>query len=89
MPATEHRNFLDCVKSRKTPTCPVEIMHLLHASLHMGDISIRLNRKVRWDARKERFVDDPEADAMRHPPPNGATGRPKRRKNAPRCLGGD
>jgi len=65
MPVGGHRNFPDCVKSREQPTCPVEIMHLLHASLHMGDLSIRLNRKLKWDAGKEAFAGDAEADALR------------------------
>ena len=65
MPPGEHRNFLDCVKSRKKTTYTEQTMHLLHTSLHMGDISIRLGRKVSWDAKKEEFVGDAEANAMR------------------------
>ena len=67
-PAGEHRNFLDCIKSREPTTYPAETLHLLHTSLHMGDISIRLGRKVKWDAKKEEFIGDAEANAMRFTP---------------------
>ena len=65
MPPSEHRNFLDCVKSRKPTTYTAETMHLLHTTLLMGDISIRLGRKLKWDPKKEEFVNDTEANAMR------------------------
>jgi len=65
MPPGEHRNFLDCVKSRQPTTYTAETMHLLHTTLLMGDIAIRLGRKLKWDAKKEEFVDDAEANAMR------------------------
>jgi len=65
MPPSEHRNFLDCVKSRRPTTYTAETMHLLHTTLLMGDAAIRLGRKLKWDAKKEEFVDDAEANAMR------------------------
>jgi predicted dehydrogenase len=64
-PPSEHRNFLDCVKSRKPTTYTAETMHLLHTTLLMGDISIRLGRKLNWDPKKEEFIDDDTANAMR------------------------
>jgi predicted dehydrogenase len=64
-PPGEHRNFLDCVKSRKPTTYTAETMHLLHTTLLMGDISIRLGRKLKWDPKREEFVGDAEANAMR------------------------
>jgi predicted dehydrogenase len=64
-PPGEHRNFLDCVKSRKPTTYTAETMHLLHTTLLMGDIAIRLGRKLKWDPKKEEFVGDAEANAMR------------------------
>jgi len=64
MPPSEHRNFLDCVKSREPTTYPAETMHLLHTTLLMGDAAIRLGRKLQWDAEKEEFVNDAEANAM-------------------------
>jgi predicted dehydrogenase len=65
MPPREHRNFLDCVKSRQPTTYPAETMHQLHTTLLMGDIAIRLGRKLDWDPKKEEFIGDDTANAMR------------------------
>jgi len=71
-PGGEHRNFLDCVKSRKDPYFPVEIGHRCFTVLHIGNIAMWTGRKLQWDPDKDRFVNDPEADrhlsrAMRAP----------------------
>jgi predicted dehydrogenase len=61
---SEHKNFIACVKSRETTTYPVETMHSIHLGLHAADISIRLGRKVRWDAKQNVFIDDAEANKL-------------------------
>ena len=63
-PAGEHRNFLDCVKSRRDPYFPAEIGHRCCTVLHMGTIAMTLGRKLRWDPEAERFVDDPQANRL-------------------------
>ena len=63
-PAGEHRNFLDCVKSRQDPYFPVDIGHRVSTVCHLGNLSIRLGRKLKWDPEKEQFLDDAEASAM-------------------------
>ena len=40
----EHRDFLDCVKSRKDPYFPVDIGHRVSTVCHLANISIRLGR---------------------------------------------
>lgn len=65
LPPGEQRNFLDCVKSRKPTTYTAETMHSLHTTLHIGDIAIRLGRKLKWDPKKEEFLNDAPANAMR------------------------
>jgi len=63
--STDHiGNFLDCVRSRAPTATPVEIAHRSVSVAHLGNIAMRLGRKVRWDPAAERFVDDPEADRM-------------------------
>ena len=64
----EHRNFLDCVRSRKVPYFPAEVGHRCATVLHIGNISMRLGRKLRWNPEKEEFVNDPEANTMRSQP---------------------
>jgi len=64
-PPGEQRNFLDCVKSRKPTTYTAETMHQLHTSLHLGVIAIQLGRKLTWNPRKEEFINDDAANALR------------------------
>lgn len=54
-------NFIDCVKSRKTPICPADVGHRSASLCHLGVIAIRLGRKLRWDPAAEQFVGDTEA----------------------------
>ena len=62
--AGEHRNFLDCVKSRKDPYFPVETGHRCCSVMHLGNISMMLGKKLKWDPEKEIFPDEPEANKM-------------------------
>ena len=63
-PAGEHRNFLDCVKSRKDPYFPVDIGHRVSTVCHLANLSIKLGRPLKWNPVKERFVKDEEANAL-------------------------
>jgi predicted dehydrogenase len=58
------RNFLDCVKSRKEPVSDLEGGHRVATVCHLANLSLRLGRKLRWDAEKEEVVGDPEAARM-------------------------
>jgi predicted dehydrogenase len=56
------RNFLDCIKSRNTPTADVETGHRTVTACHLANISLRLHgRSIRWDASREEIVGDAEA----------------------------
>ncbi len=71
-PGGEHRNFLDCVKSRKDPYFPAEIGHRCCSVAHLGNICLDLGRPLQWDPDRERFENDAQADrllerAMREP----------------------
>jgi predicted dehydrogenase len=58
------RNFLDCVKSRQPTITPVQTAH--HSSIpgHLGLISMLTGRKIRWDVKREKILDDAGASAM-------------------------
>jgi predicted dehydrogenase len=58
------RNFLDCVKSRKTPIAPAEGAHRANATSQIANICVQLGRPLKFDPKKEQFVDDPMADRM-------------------------
>jgi predicted dehydrogenase len=58
------RNFLDCVKSRQRPTADIEEGHRTSVMCHLGNISTRLGRTLRWDEAKEQVIGDSEANAL-------------------------
>lgn len=58
------RNFLDSVKTRRQPICPVEIAARTDAVCHQADIAVRLGRKLTWDPVNEKFVNDDDANKM-------------------------
>lgn len=61
-----YANFIKAIRSRKTTdqNGPVETAHLSSALAHLGNISYRLGRQLKFDPAKEKFVGDKEADAM-------------------------
>lgn len=62
--AGPERNFIDCVQSRHTPFYPAEVGHRTATVCHLGNISMLLGRKLKWDPEKEVFVNDAEANRM-------------------------
>jgi hypothetical protein len=59
-----HGNWLDSVKSRKPPIAPVEVGHRSCSACLIHHIAMKLNRKVYWDPKTERFKNDEEANRM-------------------------
>ncbi len=59
-----HRNFLDCVKSRKPTITPVETAHHSLIPGHLGLISMLTGRKIHWDVEKEVIVNDAGASEL-------------------------
>lgn len=57
-----HGNWLECVRTRKQPIAPVEIGHRSCSACLIHHIAMKLERKVRWNPIKERFIDDDEAN---------------------------
>jgi predicted dehydrogenase len=55
------KNFIECVKSRATPSSDLVSSHHVSTTCHLANISLRLGRNVRWDAAREEIIDDPEA----------------------------
>ena len=55
-------NFFDCVKSRQPPISDLASQHRSVSACHLGNISIRLRRPLRWDPAAEQFVGDEEAN---------------------------
>jgi predicted dehydrogenase len=55
------RDFLDCVKSRRPPVSDLESAHRVATVCHLANLSLRLGRKLRWDAGREEIIGDAEA----------------------------
>ncbi len=53
-------NFLDCVKSRKWQdlNADVEQGHMSTAMMHLGNIAYKTGRKLTFDGKAEKFVND-------------------------------
>ena len=61
---SQYGNFIDCVKSRARTAAPVDVAHRSISPAHLGNIAIRLGRKIRWNPEREEIVADPEASRM-------------------------
>ena len=59
-----HRNFLDCVKSRKQTLTPAETAHRSASIGHLGQIAMKVGRKLKWNPITEQFLDDPLATRL-------------------------
>ena len=60
------RNFLDCIKSRKTPLCPLEEGHRSTSFAHLGNIALILKSRLEWDPIKEVFTNNQAANQLLH-----------------------
>lgn len=62
---TRHaRNFLDCIKSRKTPLSDLESGHRIATACHLANISLKTGRKLTWDAAREEIIGDLPASQL-------------------------
>ncbi len=57
-------NFLECVKTRQTCDAPVTIAHRSITPGHLGYVSWRLHRPLKWDAQSEQVLGDDEANRL-------------------------
>ena len=59
-----HNNWLDCIASRRPCICDVEIGHRSITVCHIGNISMLLQRPLKWDPAAEQFVGDAAANRL-------------------------
>ncbi len=57
------RNFLDCIRSRQTPVSDLASAHRVAVACHLGNLSTRLGRSLRWDSDSKSVPGDAEATA--------------------------
>jgi predicted dehydrogenase len=56
------RNLLDCVKTRADTICPIDVAVQADIICQISDIAIRLEQKLKWDPKAERFVNNDAAN---------------------------
>ncbi len=57
-------NFLECVRTRRKAVSDIDEAMRSETFCQIGEIAIRLGRKITWDWTTERFVDDEAANRM-------------------------
>jgi predicted dehydrogenase len=56
--------FLDVITGKSKELCPLDEAIISDTISHMGDITIRTNRKITWDPVKGEVAGDPEANKL-------------------------
>ncbi len=59
-----HGNWLECIQTGKQPISPVEIGHRTCSVCLISHIAMKLPRKLNWDPKAEKFINDVEANSM-------------------------
>ena len=63
--SNDHKgNFLDCIRTRSEAASPAKVAQRSVSVGHLGLIAIRLGRKLKWNPKKELFVNDSEANRL-------------------------
>lgn len=58
------RNFLDAIRTGNRPISPLNAAVHAETVCQQADIAMRLQRKLRWDPKAERFIGDEQANRM-------------------------
>jgi predicted dehydrogenase len=55
------RDFIDCIKSRRQPVSDLASAHRTSVACHLGNLSLRLGRSLRWNWKTSTIPGDAEA----------------------------
>jgi predicted dehydrogenase len=58
------RNFLDCVKTRNHPWCPLEEGHRSTSFAHLANMSLKMEARLEWDAENEKVTNLDKANKL-------------------------
>jgi predicted dehydrogenase len=61
------REFLDCIRTRRQPSCSFENHLPLHLALNLGHVALKAGRRVRWDAARSIVIGDGDAQRLTRP----------------------
>ena len=60
----QETNFIECVRTRKTPVSNIDDAVRSDIISHVSDIAVRTGRKITWDPGKEEIFGDAEASRI-------------------------
>ena len=63
----QEREWIDAIKTRQECSCSFANHLPLHTALNLAHVSLRLDRKLRWDTAQWQVINDPEANALLTP----------------------
>ena len=55
-------NFVECIKSRERPACPIELGAKAAVNCQLGNIAYRTGQRLEWDAARSVFLGSEEAN---------------------------
>ena len=58
------KNFIECIKTRKDPVCPIENGRLVALYAHMANIALRTNSRLEWNDTAKNFGNNTAANAL-------------------------
>jgi len=58
------QNFLDAIRKKAQPISPITAAVHAETMCQQSDIAMQLQRKLRWDPKAERFINDEQANRM-------------------------
>jgi predicted dehydrogenase len=58
------KNFIECIKTRKDPACPIENGRLVALHAHMGNIALRTQSRLVWNEAAKNFGNNAPANAL-------------------------
>jgi predicted dehydrogenase len=74
----EHlKNFLSCIESRDKPVADIEQGYISTTSCILANLSQKLDRSLKWDAKAQKIVGDDEANKLLARPYRGPWKHPK------------
>ena len=60
-----HANWLECLRTRQSPSADAEIGHRAASLGHLANIACRIGRSLKWDPAKEEFIGSDAANRLR------------------------
>ena len=66
-----HDEWMPSIRTREKPIMDIEAGHRVATMCSLANIAYQVERPLRWDAKREKILDDPGADALLGSPGRG------------------